>query len=103
MEKLKKLKQSTISWAKEKSLKDEAVLKSIEIDLQALESLEGDGYETKEKKRRIKAMEGERYRILKDNEEKWRLKSRAIWLEAGDENSKFFQNYAKGRINTNTI
>lgn len=103
MEKLKKLKQSMISWAKEKSLRDEAILKFVEIDLEALESLEGDGYEMEEKKRRIKAMEGERYRILKDNEEKWRLKSRDIWLEAGDENSKFFQNYAKGRKNTNTI
>ena len=57
-----------ISWAKEKSLRDEAILKFVEIDLDALESLEGDWYETEEKKRRIKVMEGERYRILKDNE-----------------------------------
>jgi len=31
------------------------------------------------------------------------LKMREIWLAAGDENSKFFQNYAKGRKNTNMI
>lgn len=48
-------------------------------------------------------MEGERHRILKDIEKKWRLKSMVIWLEFGDEKSKFFQNYAKGRRNTNTI
>ena len=31
------------------------------------------------------------------------LKSRAIWLEIGDENTKFFQAYAKGRKMQNTI
>jgi hypothetical protein len=31
------------------------------------------------------------------------LKSRAIWLEKGDENTKFFQAYAKGRKAENTI
>lgn len=65
--------------------------------------MEGDGYETEQKKGKIKSMEGERNRILKETEEKWTLKSRAIWLEVGDENSKFFQNYAKGRRNKNTI
>jgi hypothetical protein len=33
----------------------------------------------------------------------WRLKSRAIWLSCGDENTKFFQAYAKGRKLANTI
>ena len=36
-------------------------------------------------------------------EESWRLKSRAIWLICGDENTKFFQAYSKGRKNKNTI
>jgi len=31
------------------------------------------------------------------------LKSRAIWLKCGDENTKFFQAYAKGRKFTNSI
>ena len=33
----------------------------------------------------------------------WRLKSRAIWLQCGDENTKFFQAFAKGRKFTNSI
>lgn len=65
--------------------------------------MEGDGYETQEKNGKIKSMEGERHRILKETKEKWRLKSRAIWFEVGDENSNFFQNYTKGGRNTNTI
>ena len=38
-----------------------------------------------------------------DREETWRLKSRATWLECGDENIKKFHAYAKGRKASNTI
>jgi hypothetical protein len=38
-----------------------------------------------------------------DKEESWRLKSRATWLESGDENTKLFQSFAKGRRCANTI
>ena len=40
---------------------------------------------------------------LKEQEEVWRLKSRAIWLKSGDENTKKFQAYARGRKGANTI
>ena len=40
---------------------------------------------------------------FKDREELWQLKSRAIWLSSGDENTKFFHAYAKGRKSQNTI
>ena len=33
----------------------------------------------------------------------WRLKSRAIWLQCGDENTKKFQAFAKGRKFSNSI
>lgn len=69
MENLKRLKLTTISWAREKKLRDEYVLKNIEIELEELECLEGDGYEIEEKKERIKIMEGERRGIPKDIEE----------------------------------
>eukprot|EP00253_Pinus_taeda_P001820 PITA_01820 len=36
-----------------------------------------------------------RDKILKEREETWKLKSRAIWLHVGDENTNFYQNYAK--------
>lgn len=44
-----------------------------------------------------------RRKILLENEEQWNLKSHAIWLSVGDEKIILFQNYAKGRKNTNTI
>ena len=32
-----------------------------------------------------------------------RLKSRAIWMECGDDNTKLFQAFAKGRKQQNSI
>eukprot|EP00253_Pinus_taeda_P025511 PITA_25511 len=48
-------------------------------------------------------LENQKVRILKEKEEYWHLRSIAIWLKAGDENARFFQNYAKGRKVSNTI
>ena len=38
-----------------------------------------------------------------EKEETWRLKSRATWLECGDNNTKFLHAYARGRKASNTI
>jgi len=51
----------------------------------------------------IKELEAKRRKILRDREEMWRLRSRAIWLKAGDRNTKFFHNYAKRLKKSNTI
>lgn len=48
-------------------------------------------------------MQKRQNQILLDKEEERRLKSKAIWLKSGDENTSFFHNYAKGRKSVNTI
>jgi hypothetical protein len=40
---------------------------------------------------------------LKTNETTWRLKSKALWLEKGDNNTKYFHEYANHHKNVNTI
>lgn len=48
-------------------------------------------------------LEREKEQILKEAEIEWRLKSRALWLEAGDQNTKYFQKMATHCKNYNTI
>lgn len=48
-------------------------------------------------------LENQKSQILKDREESIRLRSRAIWLKEGDDNTWFFHNYAKGKKVPNTI
>lgn len=103
MENLKRLKKETVEWVKTRKQKHNKDLNQIDIELRNLESPESDGYETHEKKDIILLLESHRSKILLAREEEWRLKSRAIWLKDGDENTNFFLNYAKGRKNSNTI
>jgi hypothetical protein len=42
-------------------------------------------------------------RVLHNEEKEWRLKSRALWLQAGDKNTSFFHKQAKARQHRNTV
>jgi len=100
---LARLKLKTISWARKKQQMDEAELKKVEGVLKKLENTGLSSYSTIESKDQLIKLESEKIRLPRQKEETWRLKSREIWLKAGDENSKFFQQYARGRKSINTI
>jgi hypothetical protein len=40
---------------------------------------------------------------LRREEEHWRLKSRSLWLKAGDSNTSFFHKQAQNRRKKNTV
>lgn len=56
-----------------------------------------------EEKAHLIDLENKRAKILKEQEETWRLKSRAIWLKVGGDNTKYLQKFSKGRKASNTI
>jgi hypothetical protein len=100
---LKRLKQATMSWAREKKLKDDQDLRDIETTLSEIQGGEGQGFTSLDAKELLCGLEKRRRVLLEEKEALWRLKSRAIWLSCGDENTKFFQAFSKGRKMANTI
>ena len=43
------------------------------------------------------------FQTLRQEEEYWRLKSRSLWLHAGDQNTSFFHKKTKARLSNNHI
>ena len=42
-------------------------------------------------------LESKLQKILRAEEEEWRLRSHIFWLKGGDQNTKFFQNQCRDR------
>eukprot|EP01018_Ginkgo_biloba_P022058 Gb_03022 [translate_table: standard] len=100
---LKKLKQATIGWAHTKKIKEAKELFEVESKLEVLYVSEGVGYLSEESKAEMTTLEQRRRKLLDEKEAAWRLKSRALLLSKGDENSKVFHQHANHRKNVNTI
>ena len=80
-----------------------AKLTKIESDIKGLHSKIIKGTLSKEEITLLENLEGRKRSILLKEEELWKLKSSALWLQQGDCNSKLFYKYASYRKNVNTI
>ena len=76
MDNLKRMKKSTLEWAKEKQIMEEEALQLINEELDFLEQPEGARYDSIEMRDRVKSLESARKKILFENEERWHLKCR---------------------------
>ena len=54
-------------------------------------------------KPKIIELESKRRKILLDSEQEMRMKSKAIWMDYGDENINFFHQFAKHKKTINFI
>ena len=100
---LARLKKNLKEWALNKKTQDDQALLQIETELEELQSAEGGGFLNQGDKEKLFSLESNRNRILKEREQVLRLKRCAIWIECGDDNTKLFQAFAKGRKQQNTI
>jgi hypothetical protein len=100
---LKHLKKLVIPWAKPKQLSEEQEVQTIEEKLILFQEDLETTFLSVEAHESLKTLEARRRILLAEQENSWRLKSIAIWLEKGDKNKKLFQAYTKGRKAENTI
>jgi len=102
-EKLRLLKGEVKHWARQVKKRDEKDLCTIEEDMTAIFSRNPMGLFSVEDKSLLSALEDKKNDILRREEEAWRLKSRAIWVKCGDQNTAFFQKFANFRRVNNTV
>lgn len=103
MANLKEFKKLSNIWAHNKRFAKEHRLNEVELEIANLEDNNGGTFPSKELRDKLIELTVIRGNILKDIEETWRLRSRAIWLREGDDNSKFSHKFSNGRRVINTI
>lgn len=92
-----------MTLAHNKRLRDDETLRNIETEIANMEDEHGRGYQCSEHKDHLTSLATQRDKILKDREESWRPRSRVIWLQEGDNNTKFYHKFANGCRVINTI
>jgi len=96
-------KHLVIRWSKDKWGKNERLLWGVEEAITFKVPMEGFRFLTNVHKEELYQLENKRRKFLMDKEKEQHLTSKAIWLEAGDENMKFVNCYANCRKNINFV
>jgi hypothetical protein len=102
-ENLARVKQALKKWIPLYKAHSQREIIEIENDISNLVTALDNSHPSKAQLEELKSLEAHKLDWLEKEETSWRLKSRALWLEAGDNNTRFFHQYANYRKNINTI
>nr|XP_016514265.1 PREDICTED: uncharacterized protein LOC107831058 [Nicotiana tabacum] len=101
--KLKLLKGDTIRWNKEVFGRVEVKMRELIHELRDLQRGEGARELDESEKARLGEVKSEIIELVIAQETSWRQKSRALWLNEGDSNTKFFHRVAVANRRRNFI
>jgi hypothetical protein len=88
---LKRIESIMKGWAKNLDEKSHKELKEVEDGINALFENNDASIFSDEEAYSLKELEGKKKDILDREEATWRLKSRALWIKEGDNNTIFSQ------------
>lgn len=101
--KLHCLKREVHKWVKEQRIANSRKLECSEASLRYLFNLDDPLFTSEVRKNQMLELEPQKRDLYKAQDIAWRLKIRAIWVEAGDRDSVFFHRFASMRWKENGI
>ena len=103
LHKLTLLKKFVVNWVRKKVKEQSLELSLVENEIADLLEVEHTITFNSVEKDRLLLLQHRKDQLLLLQEITWRLKSRALWIEVGDKNTKYFHAYANQRRNINSI
>ena len=101
--KQKRLKVDVKLWEKNQKLAQGWELIALNLEIKHLFSLFPSSIFPERELQKLVSIKNRKNEILAYEALTWTLKSRALWIEHGDANTKFFHNFSFARCNYNNI